>query len=121
MNVKTIKQNGVTVAIVSSPASIITETQDALDLMSTLRYDTDCDAIILPKGALCEAFFDLKTRLAGDILQKFTTYQCRLAIVGDFSGYESRALRDFIYESNQGRQINFLPTEEEAVARLCAR
>jgi ABC-type branched-subunit amino acid transport system substrate-binding protein len=59
-------------------------------------------------------FFDLKTKLAGDILQKFSTYQGRLAIVGDFTKYESKSLRDFIYESNKARRINFVSTLEEA-------
>lgn len=42
----------------------------------------------------------------------------RLAVVGDFSPYTSKPLRDFIYESNQGRQIGFWPTEEKALEWL---
>ena len=49
------------------------------------------------------------------MLQKFVNYQMRLAIVGDFSHYTSKPLQDFIRESNQGRQVGFWSTEEEAL------
>jgi hypothetical protein len=39
----------------------------------------------------------------------------KLAIVGDFSGYTSRPLKDFIYESNNGRDIFFVSSEKEAM------
>ena len=42
----------------------------------------------------------------------------KLAIWGDFSGYTSKPLHDFIYESNQGRDIFFTTTQEEAIERL---
>ncbi|WP_083996437.1 DUF4180 domain-containing protein [Desulfosporosinus acididurans] len=54
-----------------------------------------------------EDFFDLKTKLAGEILQKFVNYHVRIAIVGDFSGYKSKSLKDFIYESNNGKDVFF--------------
>jgi hypothetical protein len=88
--------------------------------MATVRYETGTDRIVLDKAAICEEFFDLKTKLAGEILQKFTNYQVKLAIVGDFSGYTSKSLKDFIYESNHGRKVFFLSTEEEAVAKLAS-
>src|SRR5690606_34154563 len=103
MNITTINQNGIEIGIVKSDEVMITDVQSALDLMATVRYEADCDRIIINKQAICEEFFDLKTRLAGDILQKFINYQTRIAIVGDFSTYTSKSLKDFIYESNNGR------------------
>ena len=76
------------------------------------------DSIILHEYNLPVEFFDLSTQLAGDILQKFSTYDSRLAIVGDFSKYESKSLKDFIYESNKGRRINFVHSVEEAISAL---
>jgi hypothetical protein len=63
-------------------------------------------------------FFDLKTKIAGEILQKFSTYRVRLVIVGNFLNYESKSLKDFIFESNKGKAVNFLSTLEEALAKL---
>ena len=41
--------------------------------------------------------------MAGEILQKFSNYRVRLAIVGDFTPYSSKSIKDFIYESNKKR------------------
>jgi len=42
----------------------------------------------------------------------------KVAIVGDFSAYESNALRDFIYEYDNGSNIFFMPDEQSAVEKL---
>ena len=118
MIIKKLEQNGVIIAQIESDEVLITDVQSALDLMATVRYETDADCMILPKVALAEQFFVLSTRLAGDILQKFVNYQFRVAIVGDFSGYSSKPLRDFIYESNQGKHVFFVSTVEEALEKL---
>ena len=70
------------------------------------------------KDALTPDFFVLSTRIAGEILQKFINYQFKFAIVGDFSGYTSKPLKDFIYESNKGRDIFFVSSEEDAIEKL---
>ncbi|RYG19765.1 MAG: DUF4180 domain-containing protein, partial [Chitinophagaceae bacterium] len=63
-------------------------------------------------------FFDLSTKMAGEILQKFSNYKMRLAIVGDFSNYQSQSFKDFVYESNKHGQINFVNSKTEAVSVL---
>lgn len=60
----------------------------------------------------------LSTGMAGEILQKFVTYGIKLAIIGDYSMYTSKPLRDFIYESNKGDHMFFTATEDEAIAKL---
>ena len=109
---------GVPVAVVRSEDPLIVDVQTALDLMATVRYETDCDRMIVFKAALAPEFFDLSTRLAGDVLQKYVNYQMKLAIVGDFSNVRSKSLRDFIYESNQGNHVFFVESEAEALKRL---
>lgn len=109
------------IAVVSSDEVLITDAQSALDFIATMRYDTGYDAVILNKSAVCEGFFDLKTGIAGEIMQKFVNYRMKLAIVGDFSGYTSRALQDFIHESNEGSHIFFLAEEQDAVLKLSGR
>jgi hypothetical protein len=56
--------------------------------------------------------------MAGEILQKFSTYRVRLAVVGDISKYTSKSLAQFIFESNNDRQVNFVNSTTEALARL---
>ena len=118
MNIKQLEQNGVSIAQVESEETLITDVQSALDLMATVRYETGVDHMILPKAALDERFFVLSSGLAGDILQKFVNYQLKVAIFGDYAGYTSKPLRDFIYESNNGSHVFFVATVEEALEKL---
>ena len=118
MKITTIKENGVGIAVVSSNEVIITDVQSSLDFIATVNYEVGCERIILSKSAICEEFFNLKTRLAGEILQKFINYHTKIAIVGDFSVYTSKSLKDFIYESNKGKDIFFLSNEKQAVDKL---
>ncbi|ASS73676.1 cytoplasmic protein [Tumebacillus algifaecis] len=106
------------VAIVESADILIGNAQDALDLMATVKYTDDCYKILIPKSNITESFFELSTRLAGEILQKYTNYQVRLAIVGDFDEYDSKSLHAFIIECNRGKQVFFLPDVQTALDKL---
>lgn len=113
----TIEKQG-NIALVGGEGVLVSDGTSAMELLATARYETGCSAMILRKEQLDEAFFRLSSGVAGEVLQKFVNYQMRLAIVGDFSHYTSKPLRDFIYESNQGTQIGFQPTVEAALAWL---
>lgn len=106
------------IALVESDSVLIADASSALDLAASIQYESGCSAIILSKSAVCEDFFKLSTRIAGEVLQKFVNYGMMMAIVGDFSCYDSKALRDFIYESNRGKHFLFVATVEEAVEKL---
>lgn len=93
---------------------IINDTQDMIDIMADCRYN-GAGSIIIHKENLIPGFFDLKTRIAGDILQKFSNYRMQLAIIGDFTELKSKSLRDFIFESNKTGMINFVPGLDEAL------
>lgn len=118
MNIRTVTHCGIPIAVVDSDEILISDLDTALDLLMDIRHQTNCDRVILEKRAIIEDFFILSTRLAGEVLQKFITYRCKLAIVGDFSHHTSGPLHDFIYESNGGTDIFFLPTVEQALDRL---
>lgn len=97
---------------------LITDAQSALDLMMTVIYEKNCSRIILDKKAICEELFILSSDIAGEVLQKFINYHAKLAIVGDFSMYTSKSLRDFIFECNKGNDIFFVDNLDQAVKRL---
>jgi hypothetical protein len=96
---------------------IINDAQDALDLLVE-SGSVDCRSIIISSDNLDERFFDLKTGLAGEILQKFSNYRVRLAIVGDFAGHTSKSLLDFIRESNRIGFIVFCDNVSSALKRF---
>ncbi len=51
-------------------------------------------------------------------MQKFINYGGRIAIYEDYSGYTSKPLKDFIYESNKGNEVFFASSKEEAIEML---
>lgn len=117
MKIETHTLNDTNIAEIISNDEIIKTTDDGLDLLGNLYYQ-GFDKIIVYEKNITAAFFDLKTGIAGEILQKFSTYRVCLAIVGDFSKYESKSLRDFIFESNKVGHVNFVPSLSLAIEQL---
>lgn len=118
MELKYIKQNGVGCAVIGGGGKALTDGQSAVDLLMTAKYEVGTKNIVIPKEMIAEDFFILSTGLAGEILQKLVNYGGRIAIYGDYSRYTSKPLKDFMYESNQGKDVFFTATEAEAVACL---
>lgn len=110
--------NNLTIAEAVDHGKITTE--EILDLMAEARYN-DSGCMIIHAEDLGEEFFDLKSRIAGELLQKFSNYRMKLSIVGDFSGIRSMSLADFIRESNRVGIITFVSTVEEALTRLAKK
>jgi hypothetical protein len=117
MNIEITNHEGVFMAELIADEIVIKEVQDTLDTMANAAY-AGATKLILHEKNITPDFFDLKTGIAGEILQKFSNYHMPLAIVGDFSKYTSKSLRDFIYESNKGGSVNFVGSVEEAKERL---
>lgn len=111
MEIKTQIINNEKVAEIISDEIILRNLEDALEIIGNVYYQ-GFNRLILHEKNVTTEFFDLKTKLAGDILQKFTQYQLGLVIIGDLEKYQSKSLNDFIYESNQGKQVNFIKTLE---------
>jgi hypothetical protein len=107
--------NGLEIAeILAHGGFTITTPQQFLELSMNLPTER----MIIHASTFDPSFFDLKSGLAGEVLQKVANYRLRLAIVGDFSVYESKALRDFIFESNKGSMIAFVNSIDEALKKL---
>ena len=107
-----------TVAVVSSERKVITDVDSALDLLMSAKYEAGTKRIVVDKKLITEDFFILSSGLAGEILQKYINYGGKIAIYGDFSHYTSKPLKDFIYESNNGKDFFFVATKDEAVKKL---
>jgi hypothetical protein len=99
---------------------IIKVPDDILDLIADIG-SKKCDRIIIHEINLHKDFFRLSTGLAGDMLQKFSNYRVRLAIVGDFSKYTSKSLQDFIRESNRGNLVFFADDADSAFKKLSVK
>lgn len=114
MEIKTHEIANQKIAEILSDEILLNTLEDGLDLLGNLYYQ-GFERIIIYEKNITPDFFDLKTKIAGDILQKFAQYQMPLTIVGDFSKFNSKSLNDFISESNNGKQICFAASTIEAL------
>jgi hypothetical protein len=117
MKIKTHEVNNTEIAELISDRLIIQSTEDGLNLLGDLYYQ-GFDKIVIHEPNISPNFFDLKNGMAGEILQKFSNYRVCLAIVGDFSPYTAKSIKDFIYESNKTGHINFVASVSDAIAKL---
>lgn len=113
--------HGVRVLEAQADGGLVANERDAVDLIA-LGLEQGADWMAVPAPRLGDEFFRLASRVAGEVMQKFVNYGMRLAVVGDISAYlaESKALRDFVYESNRGAHVWFVADLAELEQRLAA-
>jgi hypothetical protein len=116
MPMKTETFNGKKIAFVSEEIKL-NAYDEFIDLLGNANYQ-GATGIIIRQAQLPDGFFDLKTGVAGEILQKFSNYRMKLSIIGDFSIYSSKSLKDFIFESNKQGHISFTDNMENAIRKL---
>lgn len=118
MNLIKTEYDGLICAEVESDCKVITDAQSAIDLLMSAKYELGTKNLLISKRLVAEDFFILSTGLAGEILQKLINYGGRIAIYGDYSRYTSKPLKDFMFESNKGRDVFFAATRDEALDML---
>ena len=117
---QSMEHNGQLFALADSELRI-QSAQDALDLMVTAQYELGSGIILVRRENLADAFFDLRSGLAGEILQKFSNYKTQLGIIGSVAGYTGNALHAFIRECNRGQCVFWADTMEDALAHYAAQ
>jgi len=108
-------ENGI--AEIVADQLVIKDIEDGIDLVGNIYYQS-FEKVILYEKNITPRFFDLSTKIAGEILQKFSNYRMRLAIVVHFEDDQGKSLKDFISESNKLGQINFVNSKTEAIRAL---
>ena len=110
--------DGVTVLVCDTGGAPIATAQDALDLIGAAV--SQAEVVAVPAARFGDAFFTLRTGLAGEIMQKFVNHRLRLVIIGDLSRHleSSSVLRALVHESNRGQHIWFVADLDELGARL---
>lgn len=98
------------------------ESERDIGAFLSAAWDADAAMVAIPVARLSPDFFRLSTKLAGEVVQKFVNYRIRLAIIGDISPRlaESKALRDFVYEANNGQALWFVDDLAALERRLSA-
>jgi Domain of unknown function (DUF4180) len=102
----------ITIAEVTGDGALLRNAGDALDL---LMQPHRAEWIAVHEKNIAPEFFDLRSGIAGDVLQKFVNYRGRLAIIGDISRYteKSEALAALVRESNRRRDVRFVASVTE--------
>jgi hypothetical protein len=111
--------NGVRTFEVPAQVPELRTGRDAVDLMGDAS-EHRVALIVIPVERLGEDFFGLRTRIAGEIVQKFATYGSRVAVVGDISQkiVASKSLAAFIAEANLVHHLWFVEGLKELGDRL---
>ncbi len=114
-----IEAGGIRVARLASEGAPLGSERDATDIIGGL-FGLRVDLVAIPADRLDAGFYRLATGMAGAFVQKFVTYGYRLAIVGDIGGFTARSapLRAFVAESNKGRHLWFVDSDDALAKRL---
>lgn len=117
-----IDEDDFTVIYLDADGPLVSTPDDTSELVGTAWAD-NARLIAIPVSRLDPEFFRLKSRLAGEIVQKLVNYRLQLAVLGDIDDHlaESEPLRDFVWESNRGDHVWFLADRGALEAKLAAR
>jgi hypothetical protein len=116
MQIITHTKNDIKIAELVSDDILIQTPEDGAQLIADLYYQ-GFDLIIIHAYQLAPSFFELKTGLAGEVLQKCSNWRIRLTIIGNFGQLPGKSMHDFIFESNKGKLVNFLSSVAEVIKR----
>lgn len=117
MDLNILEINHQKIAEVIAEEVVVNNARDALDLIANANY-LGAGSIIVEEKHLHRDFFELRTGLAGEILQKCSNYRMKLAIVGDFEKFKSDSLKAFIIECNRGNSVFFVPDRAAAIGKI---
>ncbi|EMP2574543.1 TPA: DUF4180 domain-containing protein [Serratia marcescens] len=108
--------------VVFAEAGPLLKDENDVSLFIAPAFEHEAGMIALPVHRLDAAFFQLKSGIAGAVLQKFINYRLRVALLGDITPWlaQSNALQDLVREANRGEQVWFLPSLAELEQRLGA-
>jgi hypothetical protein len=98
------------VAEIISDGVLLKSAADGRDLLFAAAAK-GADWVAIHEANIAPEFFDLRSGLAGEVLQKFANYRAHLAIIGDIARYtdKSEPLAALVRESNRGRDVRFVP------------
>jgi hypothetical protein len=106
--------------------AILTSTESAISLRTSADVSGvvgacfGADGLLLTEDALGPQFFDLRTGLAGEALQKFVNYRVRVAIVVATPEAHGERFVELAREHATHPMVRFFTTEDAARAWLLA-
>lgn len=100
------------IELISTTKPLSTE-DDALDLIS-LCWEHEVNALMIHYATLSEDFFKLKTKVAGNIIQKLVNYGIKAAAIVPQETIQKGRFKEMAMETNKGNHFRLLENKEEA-------
>lgn len=100
------------IELISITKPLSTE-NDALDLIA-LCWEHDANALMIHYATLSEDFFKLKTKVAGNIIQKFINYGIKAATIIPKEIIQKGRFKEMTMETNKGNHFRLYENKEEA-------
>lgn len=110
-------ENDVTFVECKPSEKLISSGQDAVDLIGLCGYH-QTNNLLLYAANVDKSFFDLKSKLAGEVLQKCMNYYMRLAMVLPSEVVNNIRFSEMALETNKGNHFRIFKTREEAIGWL---
>ena len=104
MKVRPAEKNGRRYIEGAADQPLIQTEEDAVALMGVCG-EHSTERLLLYAGNLSESFFDLRSGLAGTILQKFANYRIRVALVIPSDLVQGK-FKEYVVEANRGNQFH---------------
>ncbi len=86
---------------------------DALDLIA-LCWEHESSSLMIHYETLSEDFFKLKTKVAGNIIQKFVNYGIKAAAIVPKETIQKGRFKEMALETNKGNHFRLYESKEEA-------
>lgn len=87
--------------------------QDALDLIAAC-FENDTNLLVLHAETLSDDFFNLRTGLAGEMLQKFMNYRVKAALILTNEQVVKGRFKELLSEANKGNDFRVFGSTGEA-------
>jgi hypothetical protein len=104
--------------VTAEEAGIALRTFD--DIADAIGAGLSVDGLLFTEDDLGPQFFDLRTRLAGEALQKFVNHRVRVAIVIGTPASHGERFVELVREHTTHPMVRFFPTHDDARSWLQA-
>lgn len=88
------------------------------DLSAAISYGMEYGSLLLSEANLGPRFFDLRSRLAGELMQKCVNYRIPLAIVVPAPEAYGERFIELVREHRQHHAVRFFASQSEAAEWL---
>ena len=114
---KIVEKNGVVFAECEPAEKLISSEQDAVDLIGLCGYHQTNNLLLYAKN-IDANFFDLKSTLAGGVLQKCINYYMGVAMVLLSDIEHNKRFSEMTLEANKGNHFRIFENRAKAVEWL---